>query len=77
MENDASQNKEDITALTLLAELYRSYGVLDKTLETLERPEFEHQPGIQQAQDDVYRQLGGYAFILAKRTPAPTESSDK
>jgi len=76
LESDAQRSGDSVTPLVLLAELYRSYGVLEKTLETLERPQLENQSGIRQAQDDVYRQLGSYAFLLAKRTPAD-ETSDK
>ena len=76
LEEEIKQDKEDITSLALMAELYRSYGVLEKTLETLERPAFDHQPGIEQTRDEIYRQLGAVAVMLAKRHPAPEEAPD-
>jgi hypothetical protein len=54
----------DVTSLVMLAELYRSYGVLERTLETLENPRLGSQPGIREAQDEVYGQVSRYAQLL-------------
>ena len=59
----------DSTGLVLLSELYRSYGVLEKALEVLESPQLVSQPGIQEAQEGIYRQAGRYAQTLR---PQPT-----
>jgi hypothetical protein len=63
----------DVTSLVMLAELYRSYGVLERTLETLENPRLSEQPGIREAQDDVYRQVSRYAQILRPGAEAAAE----
>jgi hypothetical protein len=54
----------DSTGLVLLAELYRSSGVLEKALEVLESPQLVSQPGIQEAQEEIYRQASRYAQTL-------------
>jgi hypothetical protein len=64
----------DVTSLVMLAELYRSYGVLERTLETLENPRLSDQPGIREAQDDVYRQVSRYAQILRPGAEGDTET---
>ncbi len=64
-------NPQDVTALLLLAELYRSYGVLEKTLETLEDLRLKDEPGITQALDETYGQVSAYARTLAH--PPDTE----
>ena len=65
----AKSESKDTTLYFLLAELYRSYGALEKALETLERPELEKQEGIKEAQEEIYREISRYALIL--RTPTP------
>lgn len=67
LEEQAKAEPKDTTALFLLAELYRSYGVLEKALETLERPELEAQEGIKEAQEELYQEISRYASVL--RTP--------
>lgn len=64
LEELAHTENTDSTGLVLLAELYRSYGVLEKTLEVLESPQLASQPGILEAQEEVYRQAGRYAQLL-------------
>jgi hypothetical protein len=54
----AQTESTESTGLVLLAELYRSYGVLEKALEVLESPQLASQPGIQEAQEEIYRQAG-------------------
>jgi len=73
-ELDAAAKVEsgDATALVLLAELYRGYGVLGKTLETLEMPQLANQPGIREAQEEVFQQAGRYAMLLR---PAAVEGT--
>ena len=71
LENQAKAEIKDTTVFFLLAELYRSYGVLEKALETLERPELEKQEGIKEAQEDIYHEISRYALIL--RTPIGQE----
>lgn len=56
---------DDTTALILLAELYREYGVLEKTLETLESEPLLNQPGIREAQAQVYGEISPYAGLLS------------
>ena len=68
LEDQSKEANGDATTLVLLAELYRSYGVLEKTLEILERPELEKQSGIREAQAEAYRDISLYAQVL--RTPA-------
>lgn len=72
LEEQAKSESKDTTLFFLLAELYRSYGVLEKALETLERPELEKQEGIKEAQEEVYREISRYALLL--RTPTPSTS---
>jgi len=67
LEAQAKTEPNDATTLVLLAELYRSYGVLEKTLEILERPELENQSGIKEAQAEAYGEISRYALLL--RTP--------
>jgi hypothetical protein len=70
-ELDAQAHAEsaDSTALVMLSELYRSYGVLEKALEALESPLLVSQPGIQEAQAEIYRQAGRYAQLLRPHDP--------
>ena len=62
----ADASGTDITPLVLLAELYRGYGVLERTLETLEDPRLADQPGIEEARQAAYRQISPYAVALAR-----------
>ena len=74
LEEQAKTEGDNVTSLILLAELYRSYGVLEKTLETLERPELENQSGIKEAQAETYGQISRYAQVLSipvANAPAP------
>ena len=64
LEAQARAESTDTTALVLLAELYRSIGVMEKALEVLENPQLLCQPGIQEAQEEIYRQAGRYAQLL-------------
>jgi hypothetical protein len=80
--DQASAPDGDATDLVMLAELYRSYGVLEKTLETLEGPRLANQPGIRDAQDQVYAQVSRYAQLLrpdhaaAPSSPSPSAPGD-
>jgi hypothetical protein len=69
LETQSRAEPEDTTALVLLAELYRSYGVTEKALEALEVPRMLSQPGIQEAQEEIYRQAGRYAQLLRPHDP--------
>jgi hypothetical protein len=69
LEAQAQSESEDTTALVLLSELYRSYGVMEKALEVLESPRLLTQPGIQEAQAEIYRQAGRYAQLLRPQDP--------
>jgi hypothetical protein len=64
----------DVTPLVILAELYRSYGVLERTLETLENPRLADLPGIREAQDEAYRQVSRYALLLRPGTDGEAEA---
>jgi hypothetical protein len=64
LERLAQTEGADSTGLVLLAELYRSYGVLEKALEVLESPQLVSQPGILEAQEEIYRQASRYAQLL-------------
>ena len=69
LETQSRAESEDTTALVLLAELYRSYGVLEKALEVLESPQLVSQPGIQDAQAEIYRQASRYAQLFRPHDP--------
>jgi hypothetical protein len=64
LEEAANADPSDVTPRVLLAELYRGYGVLEKTLEVLESPQLANQPGIQELQEEVYQQASRYAQLL-------------
>jgi hypothetical protein len=76
METQANATDGDTTDLLMLAELYRGYGVLEKTLETLESPKLENQPGIRDAQEAVYAQVSRYARLL-RENPSASTATDK
>jgi hypothetical protein len=67
LREQAQQVPEDTTFLVLMAELYREYGVLDRTLEILEDPRLTEQPGIRDALEEAYREISPYARLLAGR----------
>jgi hypothetical protein len=69
LDAQARAESTDSTALVMLAELYRSYGVLEKALEALESPLLVSQPGIQEAQAEIYRQAGRFAQLLRPHDP--------
>lgn len=77
LEEQAKEAGKDVTPLVLLAELYRSYGVLEKTLEILERPELENQEGVKEAQEEVYAQVSQYARMLHTPKNKPEPSAPK
>ncbi|HEX8834581.1 MAG TPA: hypothetical protein VF719_10295, partial [Abditibacteriaceae bacterium] len=60
---------EDTSLLVLLAELYRSYGVVGKSLETLESTTLVAQPGIAEAIKEIYETAG-----VPETTPAPAQN---
>jgi hypothetical protein len=60
--DEARQNPTDATPHALLAELYRSYGVYDRTLEELEALTAMNATGAAEAQREAYRQISPYAF---------------
>lgn len=66
-------DKADPSSLVLLAELYRTRGVLMRTLEALDTLNERGQPGIEEAMDAVYTELGPLARGLAGRA-APADN---
>jgi hypothetical protein len=74
LQEKARQQPDDTTFLVLQAELYRQYGVLDRALEILEDPRLIGQPGVQEALDEIYRQVSPYAQLLAGRAPSGSQS---
>jgi hypothetical protein len=75
LEDLAKAEPTDTTPLVLLAELYRDYGVLDRTLETLEDPRLSKEPGILDAQNQTYAQISRYAQTLRRGVSPSTESA--
>jgi hypothetical protein len=55
---------EDVTPRLLLADLYQSYGVLERTLEVLDDLRPSGQPGLLEALDETYRQISPMAHML-------------
>lgn len=66
LQNQANTGGDPTTSL-LLAETYRSYGVLGRTLEILEDERLRAEPGIQEAREDVYDSLSPFARVLIGR----------
>jgi hypothetical protein len=62
LELQQKQNPKDATSAALLAELYRSYGVMERTLEKLEDLDTLSQPGALEAQSEAYQQISPYAY---------------
>jgi hypothetical protein len=60
-----NQAKDDSLALLMLAETYRAYGVLGRTLETLEDERLRAEPGVADARRDVIASLSPFARALA------------
>ena len=54
----------DTTTRMLLADLYQSYGVLERTLEVLDDLRPTGQPGLLEALDETYRQISPLAHML-------------
>lgn len=65
LEEEARAKPTDVTPLALLAELYRSYGVLERTLEILEDQRLAGQPGRMDTIKEVYGQISKYGRALA------------
>ncbi len=59
------KSPDDATLRALLAEKYRDYGVLMRTLETLEDMRTAGQEGAQEAWEETVGQAGWYARLLA------------
>lgn len=55
---------EDATPRLLLADLYQSYGVMERTLEVLDDLRPSGQPGLLEALDAAYRQVSPMAHML-------------
>jgi hypothetical protein len=74
LEAQVKENKEDdTTAAALLAELYREYGVLQKTISMLEDVPLLGSPGSEAATDEAYSQIGYYGLLFG-RTQDVSES---
>jgi hypothetical protein len=56
---------DDDTDLAVLADLYRSYGVLQNALEILDGEAFNAQPEIETTKGEIFAQAGVYAKALA------------
>lgn len=61
-----ASNPNDFTPILLEAELYRSYGVYNGTLEALQDAQPSGEPGIDTAMDDAFAQVSPYAVFLHK-----------
>lgn len=62
------QNKDDDTTVAaLLAELYREYGVLQKTISLLEDVPLLGSPGSKEAADEAYSQIGLYGLLFGRK----------
>jgi len=62
------QNQEDDTTVAaLLAELYREYGVLQKTISLLEDVPLLGSPGSKEATDEAYSQIGLYGLLFGRK----------
>lgn len=60
--DEVKGNPADTTPRALLAELYRSYGAYERTLEELEALAALNSPGATEAQREAYREISPYAF---------------
>lgn len=70
LQGQIKENPGDLTFLFLLAELYRSHGVVERTIETLEDTRLSNEPGIEEAKQEAYAEISRYAQALG----APTAS---
>lgn len=61
----------DTTPLLLLAETYRSYGVLGRTLEVLENESLRNEDGLAEAKNEVLMSLSAFTRALAHSDEAP------
>lgn len=64
----AQATPADPTPRLLLADLYQSYGVLERTLEVLDDLRPTALPGLLDALDETYRQISPLAHMLYKQT---------
>lgn len=73
--DEARRNPTDPTPHAMLAELYRTYGVYDRTLEELEALEALNAEGALDALHDAYDQISPYALgrWLLKKDGKPAE----
>jgi hypothetical protein len=71
-----SANPTDFTPKLLLAELYRSYGVYNGTLEALQDAMPSGQPGITKAMEDAIAQVSPYAVFLHRLDAGAKPATD-
>lgn len=67
----------DATPRLMLAELYRDYGVYEKTVTILEDPKLANQPGIDEAIANAYKHVSRYAYFLASPPAPPSDALDE
>lgn len=64
---EQSKTNQDLTALLLVAEAYRSYGVLGQALEILEGERLRTKPGVADARKDMISSLSPFARSLVTK----------
>lgn len=64
---------EDTTSKLLLADLYQSYGVMERTLEVLDDLRPGGRPGIAEALEEAHRQISPLALLLYTQSQAAPE----
>jgi hypothetical protein len=64
---------EDTTSRLLLADLYQSYGVMERTLEVLDDLRPSGRPGIAEALEEAHRQISPLALLLYTQSQAAPE----
>lgn len=64
LQADIQAAPADTSLRLLLADLYQSYGVLERTLEVLDDLRPTGQPGLLEALDETYRQISPLAHML-------------
>jgi hypothetical protein len=64
---------EDTTSKLLLADLYQSYGVMERTLEVLDDLRPSGQPGVAEALEEAHRQISPLALLLYTQSQAAPE----